>query len=90
MSSGPCESTKRVVIGRLTADAGRARLHVINYGGREIEGLRIRRAELWRWRSPRRSAGRLPLQDQVVAEGATEFSLPRIVTYAVIDLQAAR
>src|SRR5206468_6983249 len=31
-----------VVIGRLTADAGRARLHLINYGGRDIEGLRLR------------------------------------------------
>ena len=44
-----------VVIGRLTADAGRARLHLINYGGREIEGLRIRAARrLRRRRSPRR------------------------------------
>ena len=35
-------------------------------------------------------AGRVPLQDFVVAGGATEFSLPRIGGYAVIDLSAAR
>ena len=29
-----------VVIGRLTGDGHRARLHLINYGGREIDGLR--------------------------------------------------
>ena len=31
-----------VVICRLTGDAGQIRLHLLNYGGREIEGLRIR------------------------------------------------
>jgi len=34
--------------------------------------------------------GRLPLQDRVVGGGATEFSIPRILTYAVIDLEAVR
>jgi hypothetical protein len=80
-----------VVIGWLTADAGRARLHLINYGGREIDGLRIRlRGTYGDGEVHVAGAGRLPLQDQVVAEGATEFSVPRIVTYAVIDLKAAR
>jgi hypothetical protein len=31
-----------VVLCRFTGDSERARLHVINYGGREIEGLRLR------------------------------------------------
>ena len=35
-------------------------------------------------------AGRLPLADYVVGDGATEFSVPRIATYAVIDLKAIR
>jgi hypothetical protein len=78
-----------VVICRLTADAGRARLHVINYGGREIEGLRVRVRGAYREGEAHISgAGRLPLQDYVVADGATEFSLPRLANYAVIDLQA--
>jgi len=79
-----------VVICRLTADAGRARLHVINYGGREIEGLRIRlRGAYPEGEAYVAGAGRLPLEDQVVASGATEFSIPRLTTYAVIDLRAA-
>jgi hypothetical protein len=32
-------------------------------------------------------AGRLPLQDEAVADGALEFTLPRLGTYAVIDLK---
>ena len=80
-----------VVIGRLTGDAGRIRLHLINYGGREIEGLRIRLRGAYRaGEALVFSAGRLPLQDYSVADGATEFSLPRLATYAVIDLEAAR
>ena len=80
-----------VVIARLTGDAARIRLHLINYGGREIEGLRIRvrgaypSGDAWV-----EGAGRVALQDHVVADGATEFSLPRIGAYAVIDLTAAR
>jgi hypothetical protein len=31
--------------------------------------------------------GRVSLDDRVIAEGATEFSLPRLTTYAVIDLR---
>jgi hypothetical protein len=80
-----------VVIGRLTGDAGRARLHLINYGGREINGLGIRLRVIYAdGEAHVAGAGRLPLQDHVVAGGATEFSVPQIVTYAVIDLTASR
>jgi hypothetical protein len=80
-----------VVICRLTAGAGRARLHLLNYGGREIEGLRIRlRGAYADGEAYVAGAGRLALEDRVVSGGATEFSVPRITTYAVIDLQEAR
>jgi hypothetical protein len=80
-----------VVICRLTGDAGQARLHLINYGGREIEGLRIRlRGAYGDGAVLVAGAGRLPLQELVVANGATEFSVPRMVTYAAIDLKAVR
>jgi hypothetical protein len=80
-----------VVMCRLTADARRARLHLINYGGREIEGLRIRlRGAYGSGQAHVAGTGPLALQDQVVVQGATEFSLPRLTTYAVIDLEAAR
>ena len=77
-----------VVICRVTGDAQRMRLHLLNYGGRDIEGLRIRvRGAFRNGEAQVAGSGRLPLQDQVVADGATEFSLPRLATYAVIDLK---
>jgi len=77
-----------VVICRLTGGAGGARLHLINYGGREIEGLRIRlRGAYLGGDAHVAGVGPLALQDQAVAGGATEFSLPRLRTYAVIDLR---
>jgi hypothetical protein len=79
-----------VVICRLTAGAGRARLHLINYGGRDIEGLRVRvRGVYGSGDAHVAGAGPLALQDRIVAAGATEFSIPRLTTYAVIDLTAA-
>jgi hypothetical protein len=77
-----------VVICRLTGDGQRMRLHLLNYGGRDIEGLRIRVRGTYRnGEAYVAGAGRLSLEDQVVADGGTEFSLPRIATYAVIDLR---
>jgi hypothetical protein len=78
-----------VVICRLTGTPAQARLHLLNYGGREIEGLRIRvRGAYATGEAHVAGAGRLPLTDHVVADGATEFSLPRLATYAVVDLRA--
>ena len=80
-----------VVIGRLTGDAARIRLHLINYGGRDIEGLRIRlRGAFGNGDAYVPGPGRVPLLDHVVADGATEFSLARMGPCAVIDLTAAR
>ena len=79
-----------VVIARLTGDASRVRLHLINYGGREIDGLRVRLRG-----AHAMVAGYFtdfgdgpPLQDFAVLDGATEFSLPRFGVYALIDLEA--
>jgi hypothetical protein len=80
-----------VVIARLTGDAARLRLHLINYGGREIEGLRVRvRGAYGAGDAWVAAAGRVSLLDHVAADGATEFSLPRMGTYAVVDLTASR
>ena len=80
-----------VVICRLTADAGRARLHLLNYGGREIEGLRIRvRGTYSDGEVHVAGAGRLALEERVVSGGATEFTIPRISTYAAVDLRSTR
>jgi hypothetical protein len=80
-----------VVIGRLTSDGDRTRLHLINYSGREIEGLRVRLRGAYRDGDAHvAGVGRVALEDYAVSAGATEFSLPRIRTYAVIDLKASR
>ena len=80
-----------VVIARLTGDAGRIRLHLINYGGREIDGLRVRvRGGYPTGHGFVPGAGRVALLDHVVADGATECSLPRFGPYAVIDLTMTR
>ena len=80
-----------VVIGRLTGNGRQIRLHLLNYGGRDIEGLRIRlRGDYGKGEALVAGAGRVPLQDFAVAGGATEFSVPRIGAYAVIDLSATR
>jgi hypothetical protein len=76
-----------VVIGRLAGDARGARLHLLNYSGNEIEGLRVR----LRGRYAGAEAiifgfDREPVQEFAVADGATEFSLPHLGVYAVVAL----
>jgi hypothetical protein len=80
-----------VVIARLTGDAARIRLHLINYGGRQIDGLRVRVRGAYAIAAAYVAGGAgEPLPDYVVADGATEFSLPRLGVYAAIDLNTAR
>ena len=80
-----------VVIGRLTGDAARLRLHLLNYGGRELEGLRIRvRGSYSEGEAHVAGQGRVALEELARTDGFTEFSLPTIATYAVIDMRAVR
>ncbi|HEY8550195.1 MAG TPA: hypothetical protein VIL35_09590 [Vicinamibacterales bacterium] len=78
-----------VVVGRLTAGGGRARLHLLNYGGRPILGLRVRIRGEYSGGEARvpGAAGTVALTDHVVADGFTEFTLPELVVYAVVDLR---
>jgi hypothetical protein len=80
-----------VVICRLTRDDRRARLHLINYGGSQIDGLRIRLRGAYRGGEAHvAGAGRMDLQDRAVSDGFTEFTIPKLTTYALVDLDAAR
>jgi hypothetical protein len=78
-----------VIIARATADGGRARLHFVNYGGRPIDGLRVRlRGSYQTVRAyVAGAAADAAVADHIVADGATEFSMPRITVYAVADLR---
>ena len=80
-----------VVVCRLTADARGARLHLLNYGGREIDGLRVRvRGHYAGGVVHVPGLGQAPLEDVATTEGATEFSLARMGVYAVVDLEAGK
>lgn len=78
------------VIGRLARDASRARLHLLNYGGRPIEGLRVRLLGSWVASEAHVfGEGRVTVEDYAAGNGATEFSLATLGLYAVIDLRTA-
>jgi hypothetical protein len=78
-----------VVIARLTGSGGHMRLHLINYAGvnRMVEGIRVRvlgqfpQHHLWL-----SDGASVELQDYSVDSQATEFTLPQLKMYAVIDL----
>ncbi len=75
-----------VVLGRLVGDGAQARIHVLNYGRRPFEGLRLRvrgtysKARLYGIESSK------PISELASAEGFTEFSIPTIGVYGVVDL----
>jgi hypothetical protein len=80
-----------VVLARLTGDAQKRRLHLVNYGGRLVEGLRVRL--LGRWTAGEAHVlqhGRIAVEAPLVQDAASEFSLPVLGPYAVVDLAAAR
>jgi hypothetical protein len=80
-----------VVIGRLTGDGLRARLHLLNYGGRDVEGLRIHlRGSLPEGQAYVAGAGRVGLEERSAVDGGTEFTVPRLGAYGVVDLPPAR
>jgi len=78
-----------VVISRLTGDGTRLRLHLLNYSGRDVDSLRVRtrgkyaRAELKAFGIEQAGP-----EDFVVEDGATEFTIPKLGVYALIELPA--
>lgn len=78
-----------VVVARLTASNGKARLHLLNYAGanRKVDGIRVRVLGEYSKHELRVAGGAgVELQDYSVESGATEFTLSELRTYAVIDL----
>ena len=77
-----------VVLGRLTGDGTQARLYLINYGGGKVEGVRVRvRGRYAHHTSAVFNAHDAALADYSAAEDATEFTIPEMEVYAVIDLR---
>jgi hypothetical protein len=80
-----------VVLGRVLTDKGRARIHLLNYTSQKVEALRVRVDGAYAERRPAIFGyPETQLTDSVVRGGATEFTIPEMGAYAVIDLTAAR
>jgi hypothetical protein len=78
-----------VVVARLTRRPGGVRVHLLNYAGaeRKIDGVHVR--VLGQYRTSRVTAAGSPgekLLDYVADQEATEFTVPELKTYLVIDL----
>jgi hypothetical protein len=79
-----------VVVGRLLGNGAPARLLLINYGAARgaVSGIRVRVRGIYpHQRAVQFDAPVVTLQDAGVQEGATEFTLPELKTFAVIDLE---
>jgi hypothetical protein len=78
-----------VVVGRLVGDGHRARLYLLNYGAARspVEGIRIRvsgvypKCDVAEYDSPK-----VRLLDVGTASGVTEFTVPELRSFAVIQL----
>lgn len=80
-----------VVLANLTGDSGggHKKLHLINYGKKPIDGLRIRlRGSYVVRRVSSYEAAESKVEDFTTRDGGTEFSIPRVGLYTVIDLES--
>jgi hypothetical protein len=77
-----------VVVGRVESAPGRVRVHLLNYDtARKVNGIRIRvEGEFPRSHAFVAGTSGAALLDYAAQDGATEFTLPELKTYAVIDL----
>ena len=78
-----------VVVARLTATEGHARLHLLNYAGanRKVDGIRVRvLGQYSKHQLSLADGAGVELLDYTVDSGATEFTLPELKTYAIVDL----
>ena len=76
------------VLCRLSGDEKRIRLHLLNYRGGKVNGLRIRLRGAFRKGQARDDqVGEIPLQHFSVSNDATELSIPAMNLYAVVDFE---
>jgi hypothetical protein len=80
-----------IVICRLTGDGKRARLHLLNYSGRQADSVRVRlRGNYGKAEASSFGFGRVALEDVGADETATEFSISTVGLYTVVDLSAMK
>jgi hypothetical protein len=75
------------VIARLLGDGEHARVHILNYSNRPVPGLRVRVLGAYAHQAVKAfSKPDMKLQDVSVGDGTTEFTVPQMSTYVVVDL----
>ena len=76
-----------VVLGRLTGDEKKLRVHLLNYSARPVHGLRVKIAGAYAQQQARAPGAAAPqLLDVSVGENATEFTIPLMENYLIVDL----
>jgi hypothetical protein len=77
------------VLAHLTGDAKNARVHLLNYAKRPAKDVRVRVLGSYRQvHLAEASDSAMEARDILVENGATEFTVPQIGTYAVVDLES--
>ena len=79
----------QVVLARVLRGSGRMRILLLNYDGarRAVDGLRVRvPGSFPNHRAAAAGSSSVQLLDYVTEGGATEFTLPTLATFAVVDL----
>jgi hypothetical protein len=76
------------VLANLTGEGPKGRLHLVNYSKRPVKDVRVRvLGEYKDVKLAEASDGGMAATDVLVKGGATEFTVPQIGTYAVVDLR---
>ena len=77
-----------VVLGKLNGDGQHLRVHLVNYGGGKVNGLRVRVRGTYQHGKLAAFGIKDPaLADYERADGGTEFTIPEMGVYAVVDLE---
>ncbi|HEU0124417.1 MAG TPA: hypothetical protein VFQ91_28060 [Bryobacteraceae bacterium] len=75
-----------VVVARLFGDASHRRVALLNYSNRVVEGVRIRVLGAWPKVSVHAFGETVEAADIVLEGDATEFTLPRVTAYVVVEM----
>jgi hypothetical protein len=76
-----------VVVSHYVAKGDRARVYLVNYSNRPVRGLRVRvRGDFAKGEARLYNIADAHLEDWVQDSGTTEFSIPELGAFAVIDL----
>ena len=79
-----------VVISRLISDGERLQLHLLNYSGRQVDSLRVRLRGKYGKGELNAFGINAVMEDFVIADGATEFTISKMGAYLMIELPAVK